>query len=141
MANITKKYVRAVDDPEEDQDFDTSDTYDTSDDGFDDMDFGDETVKEVSDDEEKDLDDSLDNISDKLDEINDSLDQYKQDDPNIDVDNNIGDHYIAECEHCHGIFITAVTESDHQIEKVTGKCPLCDTDCDQYLKWVIKDVD
>lgn len=138
MAKITKKHVRAVDDPEEDQNFDTSDT---SDDGFNDMNFDDETVKEVSDDEEKDLDDSLDNISDKLDEINDGLDKYQQDDPDIDVDNNIGDHYIAECEHCHGIFITAVTESDQQVEKITGKCPLCDTDCDQYLKWVIKDVD
>ena len=111
------------------------------DDEFDDMSF-DEPESETQD--EKDADsaaDSLDSMADTLDEISDSLEDFQEDTTDIDVNNNISNHYIAECEKCHGVFITAVTESDQKIDRISGTCPLCDQDCDQYLKWVIKDVD
>lgn len=125
MAKIThKKYVKAAVDDE-----------------FDDMSF-DEPESETQD--EKDADsaaDSLDSMADTLDEISDSLEDFQEDNTDIDVNNNISDHYIAECEKCHGVFITAVTESDQKIDRISGTCPLCDQDCDQYLKWVIKDAE
>ena len=64
----------------------------------------------------------------------------KQDDVNIDIDNNISNHYIAECEKCQGIFISAVTESDQELSSVSGVCPLCGEESDQALKWVITPV-
>lgn len=126
MSKIThKKYIKAA----------------VDDDEFDDMGF-DEPESETQD--EKDADsaaDSLNNMADTLDEISDSLEDFQEDTTDIDVNNNISDHYIAECEKCHGVFITAVTVSDQKIDRISGTCPLCDQDCDQYLKWVIKDVD
>lgn len=114
------------------------------DDEFDDMGFDDESESNEDEETVKDSDspaDSLDDMADTLDEINDSLEDFKEDNVDIEVDNNISDHYIAECEKCHGIFITAVTESDQKIERISGTCPLCDEDCDQYLKWIIRNVE
>lgn len=64
-----------------------------------------------------------------------------QDDVNIEIDNNIENHYIAECERCHGIFISAVVLSDQHVDSISGICPLCGKDTDQSLKWVIKPIE
>ena len=99
---------------------------------------------EVDDDEEEFQEDddsfkeNLDEMSDQIEELQDSIDDIQEDDPIIDTDNNIDNHYIAECERCHGIFISAVTESDQHIEYISGMCPLCEHDTNQYLKWIIR---
>ncbi len=62
-------------------------------------------------------------------------------DPDIETDNNIEGHYIAECDRCHGIFISALVESDQQVEYISGICPLCEKESDQYIKWIIKPVE
>lgn len=87
------------------------------------------------------LDESLDEMADQIDDIQDTVeDQITQDDPHIEVENNIEGHYIAECEVCQGVFISPVLESEEEIEKVSGTCPLCGKQSDQYLKWVIHNV-
>ncbi len=65
-------------------------------------------------------------------------DNMVEDDPDIEVDNNIENHYIAECDICHGIFISAVVESDQDVQSITGICPLCGKESDQNLNWVVK---
>lgn len=86
------------------------------------------------------LDNTLDDIADGLDEIQDAMEDIDEDDVSIDMNNNISNHYIAECERCHGIFISAVTESDQEVTSITGICPLCEEDTEQELKWIIKSV-
>lgn len=88
---------------------------------------------------EDDLSGQLDDISDQMEDIQDQVDDFEEDDVDIDTNNNITDHYIAECDSCHGVFISAVIKSDQEIDKITGICPLCEKETDQYLKWVIKD--
>lgn len=66
------------------------------------------------------------------------LKRFQEDDPSIEMENNIENHYIAECESCGGIFISAILESDQEIDHVTGVCPLCEKETNQYLKWVIR---
>lgn len=88
-----------------------------------------------------DVADTIDNVADAMDDIQDSIDEVQQDDVSIELDNNIANHYIAECDNCHGVFISATVESDQVVEKVTGVCPLCGKESDQYLKWVIRDVE
>ena len=63
-----------------------------------------------------------------------------EDSPSIETDNNIAGHYIAECNRCHGVFISALMESDQHVEFLSGVCPLCEKESDQYIKWVIKPV-
>ena len=63
----------------------------------------------------------------------------RQDSSSIDMDNNITNHLIAECQNCHGIFISAMLASDQEIESINGVCPLCNKDTEQSLKWIIKD--
>ena len=87
-----------------------------------------------------DVSDTLDDMADTLDDLNDALSGIEEDDVDIETENNISDHLIAECEKCHGVFITSIIQSDQAIEKVSGTCPLCDEECDQYIKWVIRDV-
>ena len=87
------------------------------------------------------IDDALDNIQNQVEDIQDSIDEIEEDDTDIEVDNNIANKYIAECDRCHGVFISAVPESDQQVEKISGICPLCDKDSDQYLKWIIRSVE
>lgn len=103
----------------------------------------DESIDDVPSGEDSDsLADSIDSISDKVDDMQDTIDDAEvEDDIDIDIENNIDNHYIAECERCHGIFISSVVESDQQIEKIHGTCPLCDRDTDQYLKWTVKKVE
>lgn len=94
--------------------------------------FGDEA-------EDDGFNDQLDDMADNIEDMQDTLDEVTEDDPSIEVDNNITDHYIAECEKCHGVFISAVTESDQEVQSVTGVCPLCGKESEQLLKWIVRD--
>lgn len=85
------------------------------------------------------IQDAVDDVSDAVEDIQDTVDEVEEDDITIDMNNNISDHYIAECDKCHGVFISAVIESDQKIDHVSGICPLCNKESDQYLKWIIKD--
>lgn len=80
---------------------------------------------------------SIDELADNIEDMQDQIEDIQEDDPNIDINNNIDSHYIAECDSCKGIFISAVIESDEKIDHVTGICPLCGNETDQYLNWVI----
>ena len=93
------------------------------------------------------LDDSTDNVVDHLDDmqddiedIQDDIEEIKEDDETIEIENNIVDHYIAECSKCKGIFISAVIRTEQEIDHITGKCPLCEKESDQYLKWYVAEV-
>ena len=108
------------------------------DDPFDDMDFDDPELEDETDNDS--LEDSIEDMSDTLDDMNDALNDLEEDPIDIETHNDIENHMIAECEKCHGVFITSIIESDQEIEKVSGKCPLCDEECDQYIKWVIKEI-
>lgn len=63
----------------------------------------------------------------------------EQDGTTIEVDNNIVNHLIAECQNCHGIFISAMIASDQAVESINGVCPLCNKDTEQFLNWIIKE--
>ena len=80
-------------------------------------------------------------LSDDLDHIKNLIeDDIMSEDPtSIAIDNNIEQHYIAECEECKGVFISAVVKSDQKVDKISGICPLCEKSTDQYLRWVIVD--
>lgn len=91
--------------------------------------------------DDKDLQDNLEDIQDNIEDIQDQVDGIEEDDPNIETDNNIANHYIAECDRCHGLFISAMIESDQEVEKISGICPLCEKESDQYLKWVVKSIE
>ena len=90
--------------------------------------------------EEYDITETIDDISDSVDDIQDTIDDIEEDDVDIELDNNIANHFIAECDGCHGIFISALVESDQDVEKISGVCPLCDKETDQYIKWVVKSI-
>lgn len=91
--------------------------------------------------DEDSLDQNIDDIADGIDSIQDQIDDIDPDEPNIDVDNNISNHYVAECDRCHGIFISAVIQSDQLVDSISGVCPLCEKDTTQRLKWVVKSVE
>ena len=110
------------------------------DDPFEDMGFDEPEEDDTSVDDSDDISDSIDDMADTLDDLNDALHQFEEDDVDINTENNIENHLIAECEKCHGVFITAVLQSDQNIEKISGTCPLCDADCDQYIHWVINKI-
>ena len=112
--SASNKYIKAAD-----EDFDS----------FDDMDI---------DDDSDGIMDAIDDVADNVEELQDSLDDIKEDEVEIAINNNIADHFIAECNRCNGIFISAVVDSDQVIDHVTGICPLCGRETEQYLKWIIK---
>jgi len=85
--------------------------------------------------------DALDNVADDVEDIQDSIDDMEDDSVDIALNNNIANHYIAECDKCQGVFISAVIESDQDIDHVSGICPMCGKETDQYLKWVIREID
>ena len=87
------------------------------------------------------VDDKLDSIADDIEDMQDDIDEIQEDDVDIEMDNNIEGHFIAECEKCHGIFISAMVESDQVVDKITGICPLCEKESDQYFKWVVKPIE
>lgn len=84
--------------------------------------------------------DAVDDVAENVSDLREAIDDVDDDDVQIAINNNIADHYIAECDNCNGIFISAVVDSDQDIEYVSGVCPLCGKETDQYLKWIIKDV-
>lgn len=90
--------------------------------------------------DEYDIGKTIDDLADDVEDIQNTIDEVQEDDIDIELDNNIANHYIAECDNCHGIFISALAESDQDVEKISGTCPLCDKETDQYLKWIIKEV-
>ena len=90
--------------------------------------------------EDDSFEDSIDNLSDQVEDLQDSIDDVDDDPVTIDTDNNISNHYIAECDNCHGIFISAVVESDQEVNSISGICPLCEKETSQLLKWVVRDV-
>lgn len=101
---------------------------------FRDRDFGGHGIGET-------LDDLADDMEDIQDTIDDTLDDIDEEDPvDIEMDNNISNHYIAECDNCHGVFISALIESDQEVESISGVCPLCNKETDQYIKWIVKDI-
>ena len=118
----------------------TSSSITAADDDFESDDFSDETDPTDPTDSTDSLSDNIDDIADTVEDIQDTIDDVQEDDVNIQVENNISDHYIAECERCHGIFISSVIRTEQPLEKISGTCPLCDRQTDQYLKWVVKDV-
>lgn len=83
--------------------------------------------------------DAIDEVADNVQELQDSIDDIDEDSVDIAMNNNISNHYIAECDECQGVFISAVIQSDQSVDHVSGICPLCGKESDQYLKWVIKD--
>ena len=87
------------------------------------------------------ISDDVEELQDKMDDLQDQVEEIDMDDPNLDIENNISDHYIAECDSCHGIFISSVMQSDQDIDSISGICPICQKETTQYLNWVIKDAD
>lgn len=87
------------------------------------------------------FDDNLDDMAETIEDMQDTLDEVQEDDVDIEMDNNVENHLIAECDKCHGIFISAMIESDQEVDKITGICPLCEKESDQYFKWVIKPIE
>ena len=87
-----------------------------------------------------DIGETIDDLADDVEDIQDTIDDVQEDDVDIEIDNNIANHFIAECDTCHGIFISALVESDQEVEKISGTCPLCEKETDQYLKWIIKEI-
>ena len=83
--------------------------------------------------------DQLDELQDSVDDMQDAVDDIQEDSPAIDIDNNITDHLIAECENCKGIFISAMIASEQEVDSINGVCPLCNKETTQSLKWIIKD--
>ena len=84
-------------------------------------------------DEEEAIEDSTEEDTEEMEDPEEGVD--------IDTDNNIAGHYIAECNRCHGVFISALMESDQHVEFISGICPLCEKESDQYIKWVINPVE
>jgi len=103
-------------------------------DEFDDFedDFDDEVDEEVE--------ENIDDIADTVDDMQDWLEDVEEDDIDIDVDANISNHYIVQCDSCHDIFISALVETDQDVEKISGVCPCCEKSSDQYIKWVVREI-
>ena len=88
-----------------------------------------------------DFDDEEDNFDEESEDDDGDEFVVEEDDIAIENENNISNHYIAECDVCKGIFISAVVESDQILESINGICPLCNKQSEQFLKWVVKDVE
>lgn len=88
--------------------------------------------------ENPDLDETVEDLADTAEDLHDAVDSnIEEDDPSIQTDNNIESHYIAECDECGGIFVSAVLHSDQTLNSISGICPLCGKESEQHLKWVI----
>lgn len=84
--------------------------------------------------------DEIDDLADSVDDLKDSIDEVKKDQTELEIDNNIANHYICECDQCHNIFISAIIESDQEIDHITGVCPVCEKESEQRIKWVIRSI-
>lgn len=83
----------------------------------------------------------LDNDADEVEEDvvdEDMGEDGQQDGSTIEIDNNIFDHLIAECQNCHGIFISAMIASDQDVQSINGVCPLCSKETEQFFIGIIK---
>lgn len=87
------------------------------------------------------ISDDLEELSDSVDDLQDSIDDVNPDPINIEMYNNIADHYIAECDLCQGVFITSLMESDAHIDSIHGICPICNQESEQFIKWIVKSVE
>lgn len=97
-----------------------------------------------------DISDMIDDMSEPIvdeevavdEELNDEevADEIEEDETDIEIENNIANHFIAECDSCHGVFISALVETDQEVDMLSGVCPLCGKETDQYLKWIIREV-
>lgn len=83
---------------------------------------------------------TIDDISDSVEDIRNTIEDMEEDPIDIDIDNNPENHFLAVCDSCHDMFISALVETDQEVEKITGICPACGKESDQYLKWIIRDV-
>lgn len=86
-----------------------------------------------------DIRETIDDLADSVGDVQDVVEEVEEDDVDIELDNNIANHFIAECDRCHGVFISAMVETDQDVKSVTGICPLCDKETEQVLKWIIKE--
>lgn len=86
-----------------------------------------------------DIRETIDDLADSVSDVQDTVEEVSEDNVDIEIDNNIAGHYIAECDKCHGIFISAMVETDQDVKSVTGICPLCDKESEQVLKWIINE--
>ena len=84
----------------------------------------------------EDMDDAAESFEEQ--EEYDMGEDGEQDASTIDVDNNIFNHLIAECENCKGIFISAMIGSDQAVESINGVCPLCNKETEQTFIGIIK---
>lgn len=98
-------------------------------------------VDDIEEEDEDAVTDAIDDVSDQIEDLQDQVDEVDEDTVDIEIENNIDGHYIAECDVCHGVFISAMIESDEDVECISGVCPLCQKESDQYLKWLVKAVD
>lgn len=89
---------------------------------------------------EADFHETFEDLSNTVDDMQEQIEAVDEDDVDIEIDNNITNHYIAECDRCQGVFISALKESDQKVEKISGICPLCQKRTDQYFRWIIKDI-
>lgn len=95
--------------------------------------FGDET-----DFEGPNLENDVDGVEEEV--IDEDMgEDGQQDGSTIEVDNNIFNHLIAECQNCHGIFISAMIASDQAVESINGVCPLCSKETEQFFIGIIKE--
>lgn len=104
-----------------------------------------EDAADIDDEPEEDIEDenpedAIDDLADAVEDVQDAVDDVQEDDTIIETENNITNHYIAECDVCYGVFISAVIESDQKIDHISGECPLCGKTSEQYLKWLVKKV-
>lgn len=89
-----------------------------------------------------DMSNALDEASDRIDDLQEAVsdvDEYPHDSV-FEMENNIENHYIAECDHCHEVFISAVVESDSPVSSVEGECPCCHEETKQTLKWIVRSI-
>mgnify|MGYP007047952173 CR=1 FL=1 len=91
----------------------------------------------------EDLSESIDNAADAVEDIQDVVDDIDDapEDTLLDIDNNIENHYIAECTRCHEVFISAVVESESSVDSIEGECPCCHEQTKQELKWIVRSPD
>lgn len=91
-------------------------------------------------DDDIEFQETFDDLADTVNDMQEHIEAVDEDDVDIEIDNNITNHYIAECDKCQGVFISALKESDQEVEKISGICPLCQKRTDQYFRWIIKDM-
>ena len=106
-----------------------------------DFEIQDEEIELEDPDEGKSVADSIDDLSEAVEDVQDTVEEVDEDPVDIEQDSNIANHYIAECDYCHGIFISAVLDSDQEVSSIKGICPVCGKETEQFLKWVVRDIE